>query len=51
MKILTEISTGHYINIVNIVEESSGTKPSSFETTVAKIIDTFRNHPSVLAIC
>ena len=56
----TEISTGHYINIVNIVEESSGIKPSSFgdtanplldETTVAKIIDTYRNHPSVITTC
>ena len=46
----------HYINIV---KTSSGTSPSSIrdsanllldETTVGKIIDTYRNHPSVIAI-
>ena len=55
-KILTESFSEHYINIV---EKSSGTKPSSLgdsinslldETTVRKIIDTYRDHPSVIAI-
>ena len=55
-KILTEIFNEHYINIV---EKASGTKPSSLgdsanplldETTVGKIIDTYRDHPSAIAI-
>ena len=55
-KILTEIFNEHYINIV---EKSSGTKPSSLgdsanpsldETKVGKIIDNYRDHPSVIAI-
>ena len=44
---------------INIVEKSSGTKPSSLgdsanpsldETNVGKIIDNYRDHPSVIAI-
>ena len=55
-KVLTEIFNEHYINIV---EKSSGTKPSSLgdstnrllgETTVGKIIDTYRDHPSIITI-
>ena len=55
-KIFTEIFNEHY---VNIVEKPSDTKPSSLgdsanplldETTVRKIIDTYRDHPSVIAI-
>ena len=54
-KILTEIFNEHYINIVEI---SSGSKPSSLRdstnpllpTTVGKIIDTHGDHPSVIAI-
>ena len=55
-KILTELFNEHCINKV---EKSSGTKPSSsgdstnpvpHETTVGKIIDTYRDHPSVIAI-
>ena len=55
-KILTEIFNEHYINIL---EKSSYTKPSSLgdstnpllgETTVGKIIDTYRDHPSIIPI-
>ena len=55
-KILTKIFNRHYISIV---EKSSGTKPSSLgdfanvlldEFTVGKIIDTYRNCPSVVVI-
>ena len=55
-KILTKIFSKHY---TNIVEKSSGTKPSSLrdstnplldETTVEKIIDTYRDYPTVIAI-
>ena len=53
-KILTKIINQHYINIV---EKSSGTKPSLLEgstnplleeTTVGKIIDTYQDHQSVM---
>ena len=46
-------------SIINILEKSSGTKPCSLgdstnplldETTVEKIIDTYRDHPSAVAI-
>ena len=55
-KILTEIFNERYINIV---EKFSGTKPSSLgdsanplldETTIGKIIDTYRDHPSIIAM-
>ena len=55
-KILTDIFNEHYINIV---EKSSGIKPNSLgdssnplldETTVESIIETYKNHPSVIAI-
>ena len=55
-KILTEIYNEHYIYIV---EKSTGIKPSSLgdsanpfldKTTVGKIIDGYRDHPSVIAI-
>ena len=55
-KILTELFNKHCINKA---EKSSGTKPSSsgdtanpvpHETTVGKIIDTYRDHPRVIAI-
>ena len=55
-KILTEIFNEYFINIA---EKSSGTKPSSLgesanplpdEATVGKIIDTYRDHPSVIAV-
>ena len=56
-KILAEIFNEHYINIV---ERSSSTKPSSLgdstnlylikQATVEKIINTYRDHPSVIAI-
>ena len=58
-KVLTEIFNEHYINIVDIVEKSSCTKPSSLgdsenplldEATVRKIIDTYQDHSSVIAI-
>ena len=53
-KILTKIINQHYINIV---EKSSGTKPSLLEgstnplleeITVGKIIDTYQDHQSVM---
>ena len=52
----TKTFNQHYINIAG---KSSGTKSSSLgdsanalleETTVGKIIDTYRDHPSVIAI-
>ena len=55
-KILTEIFNEYFINIA---EKFSGTKPSSLgdsanplpdEATVGKIIDTYRDHPSVIAV-
>ena len=55
-KILTELFNEHCINKV---EKYSGNKPSSLgesanalldETVVGKIINTYRNHPSVIAI-
>ena len=55
-KILTEVFNKHYIKII---EKSSDTKPFSLgdstnplfdKTTVGKIIDTYRNHPSVITI-
>ena len=53
---LTELFNSHYINIV---EKSSGNKPSSIgfpenslndELTVSKIIDKYKDHPSIKAI-
>ena len=47
------------MNYINKVEESSGSKPSSSgdfanplldETPVRKIVDTYRDHPSVIAV-
>lgn len=55
-KIFIEVFNEHCINTV---EKSSGTKPSSLEdspsplldeTAVGKTIDTYRDHPSVVAI-
>ena len=55
-KILTKIFNEHYINIAN---KSSGTKPISLgdsanslldETTVGRIIDTYRDNPSITTI-
>ena len=55
-KIFTKIFNEHYIDIV---EKSSGTKPSSLgnsanplldRTMVGKVIDTYQDHPSVMAI-